>query len=89
MKRYHLLSSQPRQCSTLKLHCLRQSAMTSPSWSDRMESHSWADRAKPQKTVKIRLMTDEAERLHTPTSYAQPNYMVLQRSREFNSVQLF
>lgn len=52
MKRYHLLSRWQHQCSTVERHCLRRSPMTSPSQSDRMESHLWADRMNPQSGCK-------------------------------------
>lgn len=84
MKRYHLLSSSPSQCSILKLHCLRQSPMTSPSRPDRMESHLWADRTNPQNGCKNTTNDRRSgKNTHTYThahSTSQPNHIMLKRS---------
>lgn len=93
MKRYHLLSSEPSQRSTLKLHCLRQSPMTSPSRSDRMESHLWADRTNPQKDCKNTTNdTRSGKNTHTHIAHthytSQTNHIMLKGIREFNSEQV-
>lgn len=69
--------------------------MTSPSQSDRMESHLWADRTNPQNGCKNTTNdrrsgknTHAYTHRHTHTLFiiAEPNHIMVKRIREFNSI---
>lgn len=86
MKRYHSLSYQPSQSSTLKLHCVRVRwlhHLSLTEWKVTCGQTDWTHRA----AVKIQLMTDKVEKILTHAHYtSRPNHTILKRISEFNGV---